>query len=279
MMQQALVVIEPEQQRADHRLAFVVAKAADHAVGAAVVLDLLHAVAFAGAVGQIAPLGDDAVERRADALEPALARRSSLVVAGDRRNAACLASIFGERFQPRAPLAAAAARSASRRRPPASRSNTIRSAGVSSASLLHAALRRMDALQQRVEGERAVVRHDDLAIEHEFLRLQRASGVDQFGKIARQRLAGFRLQLDLVAVAEDEAAKAVPFRLVLPIVATGMSSTDSASIGRETAGARKGHGGTLQHAKLDRASTQIGRPFAGHYERNSRAAGAIRRRR
>ena len=53
------------------------------------------------------------------------------------------------------------------------------------------------------------------------LRLDSADGFDELGEIARQRLAGFRLQLDLVAVAEDEAAEAVPFRLVLPFVAGG----------------------------------------------------------
>src|SRR5262249_58853247 len=50
MMQQPVVVVEAEQQRTDERTAFVVAKAADHAVDAAVVLDLLHAVAIARAV-------------------------------------------------------------------------------------------------------------------------------------------------------------------------------------------------------------------------------------
>src|SRR5258705_7772819 len=62
MMQQAVIVIEPEQQRADHRLSFVVAKAADHAVGAAIVLDLPHGGAVARAVFELAALGDDAVE-------------------------------------------------------------------------------------------------------------------------------------------------------------------------------------------------------------------------
>jgi len=46
-MQHALAVIKAKQQRTHHRLAFVVAKAADHAVGAAVILDLLHAGALA----------------------------------------------------------------------------------------------------------------------------------------------------------------------------------------------------------------------------------------
>src|SRR3954471_6641962 len=63
----AAVVVEAEQQRADHGLAFVVAEATDHAVGAAVILDLLHAVAVARAVRHIASLGDDAIKRTANA--------------------------------------------------------------------------------------------------------------------------------------------------------------------------------------------------------------------
>src|SRR5262245_10530443 len=74
----------------------------------------------------------------------------------------------------------------------------------------------MDALQQRVEGKPAIVGTDNLAIEDELRRLQCADGLDKLRVIARQRLTGLRLQLDLVAVAEREAAEAVPFRLVLP---------------------------------------------------------------
>ena len=83
--------------------------------------------------------------------------------------------------------------------------------------LLHAARRRMDALQQRVEREHLAFGHDDLAVEHEGLGLERAHRLDHVGEIARQRLAGFRLQRDRVAVAEYEAAEAVPLRLVLPL--------------------------------------------------------------
>src|SRR5262249_58526298 len=50
VMQQAVVVVEPEQQRADHLPALIVAEAADHAVGAAVLLDLDHAGPLARAV-------------------------------------------------------------------------------------------------------------------------------------------------------------------------------------------------------------------------------------
>ena len=45
--------------------------------------------------------------------------------------------------------------------------------------------------------------------------------VDDLGEIAPERLARLGLQLDLVAVAEGEAAEAVPLGLVLPAVALG----------------------------------------------------------
>ena len=41
---------------------FEIAKSADHAVGGALLLDFLHAVALAALVGQIVALGDNAVE-------------------------------------------------------------------------------------------------------------------------------------------------------------------------------------------------------------------------
>src|SRR5262245_6483747 len=72
MVKETFAVVEPEQQRADNRLAFVVAEAADYAVGAAIVLDLLHAAAVARPVFRVASLGDNAVKRGAHALEPAL---------------------------------------------------------------------------------------------------------------------------------------------------------------------------------------------------------------
>src|SRR5262249_44543453 len=62
MMQQALLVVEAEQQRADDILSFIVPEATDHAVGAAVVLDFLHAGAVARAIFDIAPFRDDTVE-------------------------------------------------------------------------------------------------------------------------------------------------------------------------------------------------------------------------
>jgi hypothetical protein len=77
----------------------------------------------------------------------------------------------------------------------------------------------MNALKQRVERKRAITRDHDLAVEDERLCLELADRVDQFGIVAGERLPRFRLQLDLVAVAKCQAAKAVPLRLVLPLLA------------------------------------------------------------
>ena len=48
-----------------------------------------------------------------------------------------------------------------------------------------------------------------------------ASGVDQLGEVALERLLVAALDVDLVAVAKDERAKAVPLRLEQPAVAVG----------------------------------------------------------
>ena len=84
--------------------------------------------------------------------------------------------------------------------------------------LPYAALRWVDALQQGIERKRAIGRYDDLAVEDECRGPDGPHRLDQLRKIARQRLARFRLEFNLVAVAKDEAAEAVPFRLVLPFL-------------------------------------------------------------
>ena len=216
MIQQAVVVVEAEQQRADHLLALVVAEAADHAVGAAEILDLLHGAALARRVEEVAPLGDDAVEGGTDALEPA-ARLGE--PRGRGRQAETLRVLelrCGEVLQPRPPLA----QGLIDQRPSARVDEEIErdhQRGRLLGESLDAARGRMDALQQRVEREGLALRHDDLAVEHEAFCPQRPRGGDDFRKIAGERLAGFRLQLDPRAIAEDQAAEPVPFRLVVPV--------------------------------------------------------------
>src|SRR6266540_4259857 len=75
----------------------------------------------------------------------------------------------------------------------------------------------MDALKQGIERERAIRRNHDLAVEDEGAGFQLADGFGDLRKIADERLARLRLQLDMIAVAKREAAESVPFRFVLPL--------------------------------------------------------------
>jgi len=56
--------------------------------------------------------------------------------------------------------------------------------------------------------------HDDLRVDHTLLRQQPADVLDDLGEVPGQRLAPPARELDLVPVAHDEAAEAVPLRLV-----------------------------------------------------------------
>src|SRR5215472_11409341 len=70
VVEEALLVIEAEQQRADERAVRVVAKATDDAIGGAGQLVFLHAVAAAVEVGQVGTLGDKAIDVAAEPVEP-----------------------------------------------------------------------------------------------------------------------------------------------------------------------------------------------------------------
>ncbi len=85
--------------------------------------------------------------------------------------------------------------------------------------LSNARLRWVHAEQEVVERWAAIDRNDDLAVDDELLCLQRVERINQFREISRERLSAFRLNRDLVAVAKNNRAKAVPLRLELPSVA------------------------------------------------------------
>src|SRR4051794_13372169 len=74
----------------------------------------------------------------------------------------------------------------------------------------------MDAQEQLVERELAVLRHDDLTVEHEALRADAAKRLDEIREVAREGLSRLGHHIDLVAVAKGETAEAIPLRLVLP---------------------------------------------------------------
>ena len=69
---------------------------------------------------------------------------------------------------------------------------------------------------QRVEGERAIDRDDQFAVQHKGLRGEGPQVLKHLGEKARQRFAGLGLDLDLIARTKGKAAKAVPLGLVLP---------------------------------------------------------------
>jgi hypothetical protein len=80
----------------------------------------------------------------------------------------------------------------------------------------HTRGRRVDALEQIVEREVALHRHDQLPVQHEAARGHRTHRRHDVGEIALQRLARLGPEGDRLAVAEDEAAEPVPLGLVLP---------------------------------------------------------------
>ena len=73
----------------------------------------------------------------------------------------------------------------------------------------------MLAQLQRVEVEAAlVVAIDELAVEHDLIGQLREQRLAQLGEVAQQRLLVAALEIEVVAVAEHDAAEAVPLRLV-----------------------------------------------------------------
>lgn len=75
----------------------------------------------------------------------------------------------------------------------------------------------MNPLKECIEREASPGKNRYLTIEHEVPRLQRGDGLHNLWKIARQRLLGFGLELDVCAIAESNAAKSVPLRFILPL--------------------------------------------------------------
>ena len=111
--------------------------------------------------------------------------------------------------------------SSNARSPSASRSNATNDDGVSLGQHPHARLGGMDPLQQRVEVEAAAVAvgHHDLAVDDAPVGQSLEERLEQLGEVAVERPLVAAGELDLVAVAEHDAAEAVPLRLVQPPVA------------------------------------------------------------
>jgi len=84
----------------------------------------------------------------------------------------------------------------------------------------------VDALEEGVEGEGVILRDDEFSVEDEVFRLELREGVDDFGEVACEGLAGLGLEVDTGVVAEGQAAEAVPFGFVLPVGADGESGNE-----------------------------------------------------
>ena len=74
----------------------------------------------------------------------------------------------------------------------------------------------MEAKLQFVEGKTATNIDDKFAVEDKFLRGQARERDEGVREIARERLARFRLQINVFPAAKREAAEAIPFRFILP---------------------------------------------------------------
>src|SRR4051812_49483268 len=117
---------------------------------------------------------------------------------------------------------------------------------------LHPRGRWMDAEQERLEGEAFRPGDDDLSVEDAALGNLTGERLDQLREVTVERLQLAALQIGLAAIAEDETAESVPFRLVEEVVPAG-----------EVLGQFRQHGldGRLQHAgDVSSAAPQIRSP-------------------
>ncbi len=76
----------------------------------------------------------------------------------------------------------------------------------------------MEAKLQFVEGKTATNVDDKFTVEDKFLRGQARQRDNDVREVARERLARFRLQINLLPSAKRQAAETVPFRFILPTV-------------------------------------------------------------
>ena len=84
---------------------------------------------------------------------------------------------------------------------------------------LDAARGGMDALKQRIERKFASYLNDQLTVENKASFGQQDCGIRDLRKIAREFVARFRCHRDFLAVTREKAAEAIPFWLILPLVA------------------------------------------------------------
>src|SRR2546421_3651814 len=209
VVERPLVVVEAQEQRPDAVTVLVRAEPGDDAIGRPLVLDL-EPGAFVLAVLPRARLGDDAVEAGAlELLEP---------VGGNRRVGGRGGEMDGRLGSAQHPLQALAPL---RQRvltqvvvalgEEIERDEARRGLGR---QLRHPAGGRVDTHLQEIEVETLLGGDHDLAVEHRALGERAAQLLDELGEVPVERALVAAAELDLVAVAEHDAAEAVPLRLV-----------------------------------------------------------------
>ena len=213
MVEQSGLVIESQQQRADQLAARPVAKAAHHAVGGAQPLDLDHG-ALAFKVRGVQALGHHPFQPRV--VQPGLSHRSVLGAWRDRQPRVVedgdkvlqRAPAFAQGFSPQV-LARRRTQHVEqgqgRRRLPRQAHDARR--------------RRMQAHLQGLEGKAPAGFDQQLAVEGEHLGANPAQRLDDLREVAPERLARLGLEPHPGALAQGDAAEAVPLGLEPPSVA------------------------------------------------------------
>ena len=235
MMEQAIVIIKAEEERTHNLSCPRISKSANDAVGSALLLDLDHR-ALTRAIVEGGSLGDHTVEGAAAASQPA---ERNFPIAGHRRELETICFILTEElFQLFTPL----------RLGQLSEGFSVELEQIENhefcrrllGELPDATFRWMQSQLQRLEGQRVAYRNDEFPVQQETLRVEVAEHVDHFGKVARQRFAGFGGKGDFILLTACEAAKAVPLGLIQPTLTLGQLSGEHGLH-------RRSNGGTLIH--------------------------------
>ena len=242
VMQPTFVVVQAQQQRADP-LAILVNPVAGHrAIGRAFVLHLDQG-ALVRRVRIAEALGDDAVQTGTLELDEPSLRRCVIGGAGahvDRR-----VGVGEQRLQSGMALFQRCGQQ--QFVVDGQQVEGHERGGRLGSQTPHSRFGRMNALQQCVEVETAIVGvgHHDLAVDHAAIRQVVQHRLDQLGEVARERALVAAGQFDVVAIAEHDAAKAIPLGLVQPTVAIGNGVGQLGQHRREGGCDRQRHGCSL----------------------------------
>ncbi len=208
VVQPAIAVVQAHDQRADALAVDVHPVSGDGDVEGPCVLDL-ELRPLVGLVDPAAGLGDQPVEPCAlEALVPAAGEAP---VEGRGRQMHRRLESARHRFQHGPPVAERLGHEVGVGRGQHVESHELRRR--LDRQPVDPALSRVDPLLQGVEAEPVVDAHDDLAVHHRPLGQHSLQRLDQLGEVAGQGPLVAAAQHQLVAVAEHDAAKAVPLRL------------------------------------------------------------------